>query len=677
MASKKKKINKKKKTLVQDLKENIQKVSTKIKKHKQSKKDATTKRSREEKITQLKENLKDTIRQKLQGTILAVSIIAALLVAFQLSSMVIKYELAGKALPGTRIAGMDVGMMTLDEIQGRLMDKGQPFLNAPIQVDLGETCVQFSPSELGIQLLPRYTLQEVKFVQIDNMNIFEVFSELWNDRDLPFYASVDIDSAIANIENQFNFAEKKAKNAYFDFDENGSLIVLPGEIGEEIDVRGLYQTIKENANNLSSEPIIIVTNVKDPMVTTEALEDQREAITETLNRTISLSYENWDWNIKLINHIEWVDFVYRNRIDFNGVVTLPLEISEQATYTVPEMMSIDKQLEIQINQELFVAYIDEEIAPIIEVEPGDVVIYTDENNEIIIEGQGKNGRTIKQDFFTDALMIAINQNLDQVPIPVQKRNANVEVSDDLKLLGIESLIGTGRSAFAGSTTNRIHNIHVGMDRFNGTLIQPGEVFSFIDHLGPVDASTGYRPELVIKPEGTIKEYGGGLCQVSSTMYRAAIFSGLPIVERTPHSYAVSYYAQIYGYGLDASIYIGVLDMRFKNDTEGHILVQSYAEGTNAYFKFYGMDDGRSVEMEGPYKGGYRAPGPARIVESSALAPGQRKQVESAHTGFDVTWFRYLTKDGETVKEPIYTTYKAIPARILVGPSAAPASSEEE
>lgn len=677
MASKKKKTNKKKKTLAQDLKENIQKVSTKIKKHKQSKKDAATKRSREEKITQLKENLKDTIRQKLRGTIIAVSIITALLVAFQLSSMVIKYELAGKALPGTRIAGMDVGMMTLDEIQGRLMDKGQPFLDTPIQVDLGETCAQFFPSELGIQLLPRYTLQEVKFVQIDKMNIFEVFSELWNDQEIPFYASVDIDSAIANMENQFNFAEKKAKNAYFNFDENGSLIVLPGEIGEEIDVREFYQTIKENANKLSSEPIIIVTNMKDPMVTTEDLENQKEEITEILNRTISLSYENWDWNIKLINHIEWVDFVYRNRIDFNGVVTLPLEISEQATYTVPEMMSIDKQLEIQINQELFAAYVDEEIASIIEVEPGDVAIYTDENDEIIIEGQGKNGRTIKHDFFADALMIAINQNLDEVPIPVQKRNANVEVSDDLQLLGIENLIGTGRSAFVGSTTNRIHNIHVGMDRFNGTLIPPGEVFSFIEHLGPVDASTGYRPELVIKPEGTIKEYGGGLCQVSSTMYRAAIFSGLPIVERTPHSYAVSYYAQIYGYGLDASIYIGVLDMRFKNDTEGHILVQSYAEGTNAYFKFYGIDDGRSVEMEGPYKGGYRSPGPARIVESSALAPGQRKQVESAHTGFDVTWFRYLTKDGETTKEPIYTTYKAIPARILVGPSAAPVSSEEE
>ncbi|MBU1445849.1 VanW family protein [Patescibacteria group bacterium] len=675
MVSKKKKIHKKKKTLVQDLKENIQKVSANLKKHQQAKKEAEEKRLREEKMEKLKEELKNAIANKIKGTVIAASIIVAILVAFQFSSMVIKYELAGKALPGTRIAGMDVGMMTLDEIQGELMAKGQPFLDAKIQMSLGDLSAEFSPYELGIQLLPRYTLQEVKFVEVDGMSIFEVLSEIWNDNEIPFYVSVDIDTAINNIEKKFDFAQRKAKNAHFGFDENDDLIVLPGEIGEEIDMRGLYQTIKESANKLSSAPIIIETQSKDPIVTTNELEAQKEKIAEILKQTISLSYENWDWDVKLINHIDWVDFTYQDSVDFNGVITLPLEISENATYTLSEFITTKKQLAIKINEQLFNEYIDEEISSIIEVEPGDVLISMDENGEIIIEGQGKNGRTIKRDFFVDAFVLAINQNLNEVPIPVQERKANVEVSENLKMLGIESLIGTGRSAFVGSTANRVHNISVGVERFNGTLIPPGQIFSFNERLGPVDASTGYLPELVIKPEGTIKEYGGGLCQVSSTMYRAAIFSGLPIVERTPHSYAVSYYAQIYGYGLDASIYIGVLDLKFENDTGGYILVQAYTEGTNAYFKFYGTDDGRSVEMEGPYLGGYRSPGAPVVVQSSSLAPGQSKQVESAHTGFNATWYRYLTKGGETVKEPIYSTYKAIPARILVGPSAAPVEEE--
>ncbi len=351
-------------------------------------------------------------------------------------------------------------------------------------------------------------------------------------------------------------------------------------------------------------------------------------------------------------------------------MSFPIDLPEESVGDLPKSLSIDQNLWINIRRAPFIAYVEEEIAPLVEVEAQDVNIYKDENDKIIIEGTGENGREIKRRYFAAAVELAANYNFDNVPIPVFVKKAHAEISDDLKLLGIETLIGTGRSAFAGSPANRTHNIEVGVNRFNGLLIKPGEEFSFNEHLGPVDASTGYRPELVIKAEGTIPEYGGGLCQVSSTMYRAALMSGLPITERTAHSYAVSYYAQIYGYGLDATIYPGVKDIKFVNDTPGHILIQSYTEGTNAYFKFYGTDDGRSVEMEGPYLGNYHNPPPPIIIESSSLAPGQRRQVEYGHTGFNATWYRYLTKAGETIKEPIYSAYKAIPAKILVGPGTA-------
>ena len=191
--------------------------------------------------------------------------------------------------------------------------------------------------------------------------------------------------------------------------------------------------------------------------------------------------------------------------------------------------------------------------------------------------------------------------------------------------------------------------------------------AIIEFLGlrPLPEEGGFYRE-TYRAEGTIPEYGGGLCQVSSTFYRAALLAGLPITERAPHSYAVSYYAQVYGYGLDATIYPGVRDIKFFNDTAGHILVQGYIEGSNAYFKFYGSDDGRTVELEGPYLSGYHSPGAAQIIETDTLAPGQRKQMEYGHTGFNATWYRYLTKDGETEKETIYSNYKAIPAKILVG-----------
>ncbi len=170
-------------------------------------------------------------------------------------------------------------------------------------------------------------------------------------------------------------------------------------------------------------------------------------------------------------------------------------------------------------------------------------------------------------------------------------------SADLDKYGIRESIGQGISNFRGSPKNRIHNIRVGASKFNGVLIKPGEEFSFIKTLGPVDKSTGYLPELVIKVDKTIPEYGGGMCQVSTTMFRAALNSGLKITARTNHAYPVQYYAP---QGTDATVYIPSPDLKFINDTPAYILIQSRIEGTQLFFDFYGTDDGRETKLVGPF-----------------------------------------------------------------------------
>jgi vancomycin resistance protein YoaR len=170
-------------------------------------------------------------------------------------------------------------------------------------------------------------------------------------------------------------------------------------------------------------------------------------------------------------------------------------------------------------------------------------------------------------------------------------------SNDAKKLGITELIGEGRSNFAGSPKNRIHNFKRAMEQFHGILIPPGSEFSFVELLGPVDGESGYLPELVIKHNRTEPEFGGGICQVSSTIFRAAIYSGLKITARRNHAYPVKYYQP---YGMDATIYIPNPDFRFINNTQKHILVQGSIEGTELIFRFYGTSDGRKVEVDGPY-----------------------------------------------------------------------------
>lgn len=195
--------------------------------------------------------------------------------------------------------------------------------------------------------------------------------------------------------------------------------------------------------------------------------------------------------------------------------------------------------------------------------------------------------------------------LDQINNKTKEKSLNLSYqivgpeikSEDVNKLGIDVLIGEGSSNFAGSPKNRIHNIEVATSRFQGKLLAPGEEFSFVDILGPVDGEHGYLPELVIKNNKTEAEFGGGICQVSTTVFRAAIYSGLEITARKNHAYPVQYYNP---QGMDATIYIPRPDLRFVNNTSGHLLIQAEIEETKLKFKFYGTNDGRKVVIDGPH-----------------------------------------------------------------------------
>jgi vancomycin resistance protein YoaR len=198
--------------------------------------------------------------------------------------------------------------------------------------------------------------------------------------------------------------------------------------------------------------------------------------------------------------------------------------------------------------------------------------------------------------YNEIINVLRNEGKDYY-IPLATDTIAPELSkDNIDELGIKEKIGTGESDFSGSTKNRKYNIEVATSRFHGLIIKPGEEFSFVKNLGEVDGDHGYKKELVIKKNTTVPEFGGGICQVSTTTFRAALNTGLEITERHNHAYPVSYYNPP---GLDATIYIPSPDLKFINDTENNILIQTRIEGTKLFFDFYGTSDGRQVELEGP------------------------------------------------------------------------------
>ncbi len=222
-----------------------------------------------------------------------------------------------------------------------------------------------------------------------------------------------------------------------------------------------------------------------------------------------------------------------------------------------------------------------------------------------------------------AILRSLKNNEGQAELPVLKVPPTITL-EKINDLGISTLLAKGESNFAGSSVARVHNIRVGSAKYNGAIVKPGEEFSFNDILGKVDETGGYQSELVIKNGLLIPEYGGGICQVSTTLFRAAINAGLPITERKPHSFPVKYYNP---QGFDATIYPGVVDLKFKNDTPAHLLIQSKITGTKLIFEIYGSDDGRIVALDGPYQYDQKPNGSMKAYFTRKITPAEGTETE--------------------------------------------------
>jgi len=291
----------------------------------------------------------------------------------------------------------------------------------------------------------------------------------------------------------------------------------------------------------------------------------------------------------------------------------------------------------------------------------------DANGKVRFEGFAISGQEIDYEKAFYAIRKAYMEGESNVRLPIKVIAPTVAIkSEELKSKGIKELIATGETNFAGSPNNRRNNIKVGLNSFNGHLVAPGAESGAGAVLGRVDGSTGYLKELVIKGDKTIPEYGGGLCQVSTTVYRSILFAGLPITQRRNHSYAVSYYDP---QGLDATIYPPSVDMKFKNDTSGYILLQTTTIGNKAYSNVYGTPVDRYVDLIGPYYYDYRGVPPARTEFTNDLPPGKKQIVGSAHVGFQASWYRriiYGDTNKKDVIEHIYSNYQARPSYTLIG-----------
>lgn len=267
------------------------------------------------------------------------------------------------------------------------------------------------------------------------------------------------------------------------------------------------------------------------------------------------------------------------------------------------------------------------------------------------DGQAANTDKAKQAFESYIPSLVKGQQAKNISIAVPLEPVKPKIStDEANKYGIRELLATGTSVYQGSIDSRIYNVALAASRVNGALVAPGETFSFDKTVGDVSKLTGYKEAYVISGGKTVLGDGGGVCQVSTTLFRAVLNAGLPIVERHAHAYRVHYYEEDGPPGIDATVYVPTVDFKFKNDTKNYILVQSVIDPDNLRLTFYlyGTKDGREVTLTQPVITS-QTPAPETIYQDDPTLPkGQLKQVDFAAAGANIYFTRTVKQNGKTI-----------------------------
>lgn len=264
----------------------------------------------------------------------------------------------------------------------------------------------------------------------------------------------------------------------------------------------------------------------------------------------------------------------------------------------------------------------------------------------------------------------IKTNPKSISVEIKERILKPEITlAQSNNFGIEELIGEGKSNYSHSIPGREHNVVLGTSKFNGILIPKGETFSFNQNVGDISALTGYQPAYIIQNGKTVLGDGGGICQVSTTLFRAAINTGLPVLNRTAHAYRVSYYENDSGPGFDATVYSPSVDLKIKNDTPAAILIQTSVDEVNklVYFKLYGKKDSRKVEISKAEVWDVAPPPAASYEDDPTLQRGITKQVDFSAWGAKARFKYKVTYPNKEVKDEVfYSVYRPWKAVFLVG-----------
>jgi vancomycin resistance protein YoaR len=427
--------------------------------------------------------------------------------------------------------------------------------------------------------------------------------------------------------------------------EAGALIngrqvqVTAGQVGRRLDVAATLDSLAVATAGMTDAVIDLPVRETPPAILDASA--QAEVARQLLSQPFSLAADGaGPW---VFEPEELAALIRFRRVEDGGTARLVVGLDEAVL--IPMLTELVPQLERSPDNARF--------------------IFNDDTRQLDLLRPAVIGRSLDVPASLDAIQQAAGSAQHDVPLAFQTRAPAVGDDATAESLGItENVLNASygiqgaATYFSGSSPERIQNITTAAAEFHGVLVAPGETFSMSDYLGDISLDNGYAEALIILGNRTIKGVGGGVCQVSTTLFRAAFFGGYPIVERHPHAYRVGYYEQGTGSpgpGMDATVFLPLVDFKFTNDTPYWLLMETYIYGNQLLWKFYSTSDGRTVSWSSDRDNEVKAP-ETLYRENEDLPEGKIVQVDWAAKGLDVVVNRTVQRNGAVLSEDRIKTH---------------------
>ena len=537
-----------------------------------------------------------------------------------------------RVFAGVEAAGVAVGGLTLEEATAKIAAATHNITPPRLTLIAGDKTLEVPASELGWQPDPRATA--LRAFAVGRTRLSERFAALRGQVKVPLVPSIDAATLEKRLKNMASGLEYPPTNARVVF-QNGQYVVVPEKAGLKLDIQSAIEAYRKHPER----PVLeVFSQLLTPSLTTAMLEAVARRANELL-RPLTLIYSE------------------PPPVGSGKVHKRTLSVAEVAS-----LLSV--QEEVRVNRKAL-GKVLAQIAARHDRLPQNARYLLNPQGQLRVRPEVP-GWKMNQPETLEGLEIALlRPDLSEFHLSVVPKAAQVQAADLPRPEHLQ-LLAEATTHYSGSSPERIANIHAAARNLDGYVVPAGGVFNFNEAIGSISPENGFKEALVISEGRTIKGVGGGVCQVSTTAFRALYQAGLPILERNQHAYRVRWYDPIVGY--DAAVYQPYLNLRATNDTPGPIVVRTAFTQSSLTVQLYGIPDGRKVAVSKPTILSRTPHPPPQYIVDPSLRPGEVKQVDWAVDGLRTRITRTITRpDGQVKVDELHSNFRPWRAVYQVGP----------